>query len=526
MQLQSNTVLQGGKYKIEKVLGQGGFGITYLGIQTGLNRPVAIKEFFMKEYCEREETTSKVLLGSQGSRDIVDRFRTKFIKEAQTIAQMDNPHIIRIHDIFEENATAYYVMEYIDGDSLETLIQKRGKLDISLTLIYIHQIAKALDYIHQKKILHLDIKPSNILLRHEEDVVLIDFGISKRYDDAGSQTSTTPTGISKGYAPIEQYRQGGTSMFMPSTDIYSLGATMYKLLTGETPPEASEIVDDGLTLPTYIDKKTATTIEKCMAPARKQRPQSVAEFLSLIAIKSYEYPQDSIYDSQKEDTIIQPSTNNNHLSIDVKGISFRMCFIEEGTFIMGATPEQEYEAYGDEKNKKKISIQNFYLGETAVTQKLWNTVMENNQSSSVGDNLPIENISWIDCINFIQKLNSITGYKFRLPNEEEWEYAARGGNQSKGYKYAGSNHIDEIAWYDGNSKLQIHPVALKKPNELGLYDMSGNIQEWCSSFYEYSSNRMLRGGCYLSSPRRCRVSCRNNNSQVYHDASIGLRLAL
>ena len=132
MQLLPETSLQGGKYKIEKVLGQGGFGITYLGLQTGLNRSVAIKEFFMKEYCEREETTSKVLLGSQGSRDIVDRFRIKFIKEAQTIAQMDNPHIIRIHDIFEENATAYYVMEYIDGDSLDRLIQKQGKLDTAV----------------------------------------------------------------------------------------------------------------------------------------------------------------------------------------------------------------------------------------------------------------------------------------------------------------------------------------------------------------------------------------------------------
>lgn len=525
MQLLSETSLQGGKYKIEKVLGQGGFGITYLGLQTGLNRSVAIKEFFMKEYCEREETTSKVLLGSQGSRDIVDRFRIKFIKEAQTIAQMDNPHIIRIHDIFEENATAYYVMEYIDGDSLDRLIQKQGKLDTAVALNYICQTAKALQYIHQKKILHLDIKPSNILLRGEEDAVLIDFGISKRYDIDGSQTSTTPTGISKGYAPIEQYRQGGTSMFMPSTDIYSLGATMYKLLTGETPPEASDIVDEGLTILDYIAPRIATAIEKCMAPARKQRPQSITEFLSLIAMEPHEHPQDGT-SSSKENTVIQKRTDHQYLSIDVKGILFKMCFVEAGTFMMGATSEQEHEAYSDEKSNKRVDIQNFYLGETTVTRKLWNAIMGNYQSESKEENLPIENISWIDCIDFIQRLNNVTGRKFRLPTEEEWEYAARGGNQSKGYKYAGSNSIDEVAWYDENSEHHTHPVALKRPNELGLYDMSGNIQEWCSSFYEYGSNRTLRGGCYLSSPRRCRVSCRNNNSQVYHDASIGLRLAL
>lgn len=526
MHLQSGISLQGGKYRIEKTLGQGGFGITYLGVQTGLNRSVAIKEFFMKDYCEREETTSEVLFGFKNNRDIVDRFRIKFIKEAQIIAQMDSPHIIRIHDIFEENATAYYVMEYINGDSLETLIQKEGKLDKSTILVYIKQIAKALDYIHQKKILHLDIKPSNILLRHKKEVVLIDFGISKRYDNAGTQTSTTPAGISKGYAPIEQYRHGGTNMFMPSTDIYSLGATMYKLATGETPPEASDIVDEGLTIPISIDKDIAFAIEACMAPARKQRPQSIAEFTSLITAESQEHEKSHTHNTSNEDIITQPSTDRKYLKIDVNGVLFKMCFIEGGTIIMGATPEQEHEAYGDEKGNKRVKIQSFYLGETTVTQELWNSVMENNPANNKGDNLPVEKISWIDCMNFIQKLNKITGYDFRLPTEEEWEYAARGGNQSKGYKYAGENQIDEIAWYDGNSGYQTHPVASKKPNELGLYDMSGNVQEWCFSFYEYSSNRVLRGGCYLSSPRRCRVSCRNSNCQVYNDASIGLRLAL
>ena len=146
-----------------------------------------------------------------------------------------------------------------------------------------------------------------------------------------------------------------------------------------------------------------------------------------------------------------------------------MCFVEAGTFMMGATSEQEHEAYSERKSNKKVDIQNFYLGETTVTRKLWNAIMGNYQSESKEENLPIENISWIDCIDFIQRLNNVTGRKFRLPTEEEWEYAARGGNQSKGYKYAGSNSIDEVAWYDGNSKHHTHPVALKRPNELGLY---------------------------------------------------------
>ena len=199
--------LQGGKYVIEKTLGRGGFGITYLGVQVALNRKVAIKEFFMKEYCERDSGTSHVTVGSQRSRDIVDRFRVKFVKEARTIAQLDNPRVIRIYDIFEENGTAYYVMEYIGGGSLEQYVNKRQKLDETSAVKFVGQIADALTYIHGKNILHLDVKPSNVLLRENGDAVLIDFGISKCYDEQGGQTSTTPVGRNKGYAPFEQYTE-------------------------------------------------------------------------------------------------------------------------------------------------------------------------------------------------------------------------------------------------------------------------------------------------------------------------------
>ena len=188
MQLHPNSLLQGGKYKIESVLGQGGFGITYLGWQTRLNRRVAIKEFFMKEYCNRE---------------LVARFQQKFIKEAQSIAGLNHPNIIRIHDVFEENDTAYYVMEYIEGGSLQEYVTRYGALQETEALHYIHQIAGALNYIHQRQMSHLDVKPGNILRREEGEVVLIDFGLSKRYDESGQQTSTTPVGISTGYAPME-----------------------------------------------------------------------------------------------------------------------------------------------------------------------------------------------------------------------------------------------------------------------------------------------------------------------------------
>lgn len=279
MNLKPNTVLQGGKYKIEKVLGQGGFGITYMATQVALQRKVAIKEFFMKSLCNRDQETSQVSVGSAGSIEMVERFRQKFVKEALNIAEFNHPNIIRIYDVFEENDTAYYVMEYIDSGSLSSF----GKISEQKAVRYIRQVADALAYIHSRSINHLDIKPANILLNDLDNAVLIDFGLSKRYDSEGHQTSTTPVGISHGYAPVEQYKQGGVGTFSPSTDIYALGATFYKLLTGQVPPDANEIFDDGLPpLPKEISEASRKAIIAAMQPQRKNRPQSVEAFLKLL----------------------------------------------------------------------------------------------------------------------------------------------------------------------------------------------------------------------------------------------------
>ena len=205
MTLQQDYTLQDGNYRILKVLGQGGFGITYLAIQVRLDRKVAIKEFFMKNFCERNETTRQVTLGTAGSREIVNSCRKKFLKEAKHIALLDHPNIIRIIDVFDENSTSYYVMEYIEGGSLENKLGTTG-LSMSDATRYILQVAETLKYIHKKNIAHLDIKPSNIMLNGNDEIVLIDFGVSKQYDfSTGEQTSVSPVGCSSGYAPLEQY---------------------------------------------------------------------------------------------------------------------------------------------------------------------------------------------------------------------------------------------------------------------------------------------------------------------------------
>ena len=283
MKLNKGKELQNGKYRIIDVLGQGGFGITYLALQVKLNRKVAIKEFFMKEHCNRDENSSFVSVPSVGSRELVERFKQKFLKEAGLIASFDNANIIRIHDVFEENGTAYYVMEYLEGKSLKALVDESGALPEDVAVKYIRQVAGALKEVHENNLLHLDVKPANIMLDKKGNAVLIDFGISKHYDEAGHQTSSAGVGISEGYAPIEQYEAGALKTFTPVTDIYALGATLFFLLTGARPPKASYINDEGLPpMPEALSVTVRKAVESAMQPRRKDRPQSVEEFLGLV----------------------------------------------------------------------------------------------------------------------------------------------------------------------------------------------------------------------------------------------------
>ena len=282
MNLKQGALLKNGEYRIEMMLGQGGFGITYLGVQTSLGRKVAIKEFFMKGVCERDADTSQVSVSNADNKELVSRFREKFLKEARSIASLEHPHIVPIIDVFECNGTAYYVMKHFSGASLADKV-RGGALPESDAVRYIRQVAEALDFVHSKRMMHLDVKPANILLSDDDKAVLIDFGLAKQYDTEGQQTSSTPVGISHGYAPLEQYRRGGVSQFSPATDIYSLGATLFKLVTGVTPPEASDVNDEGLpALPSEISPAVRDAIEAAMEPRRRDRPQSIAEFLAML----------------------------------------------------------------------------------------------------------------------------------------------------------------------------------------------------------------------------------------------------
>ena len=347
-----------------------------------------------------------------------------------------------------------------------------------------------------------------------------------------------------------------------------LGEKMQKLIIDYTPKDAIVLVDskpyqrDGhleLTLPVgshdyMIVKEGYTTIDG-VTKLYEENPRTIIE--SLKPEKNHEIVQSPIkhQDNQtplankQEEPVSQPVlqtgsfvvNRSNKETFTVNGISFNMIRVEGGTFQMGATSEQGSDAAKDEEPTHQVTLSSYYIGETEVTQELWEAVMGSNPSYYKGAKHPVEQVTWNDCQDFIRKLNAKTGRQFRLPTEAEWEYAARGGKKSQGYKYSGSNTIDDVAWnIETTNDNGTHDVKTKQANELGLYDMSGNVYEWCQDWYgDYSSSsqsdpkgpssgsdRVYRGGGWYDYAGGCRVSSRSFNSPGFANFSLGLRLAL
>ena len=240
-------------------------------------------------------------------------------------------------------------------------------------------------------------------------------------------------------------------------------------------------------------------------------------------------------------TVIVTESTLHEEEFTVNGVTFKMITIDGGTYTMGATEEQGSEYYGNERPTHQVRLSSYKIGQTEVTQKLWQAVMGSNPSNCTGDlQRPVEKVSWNDCQTFITRLNQLTGKSFRMPTEAEWEFASRGGNLSQGYKFAGSNTLDDVAWFYDNSDNTTHPVGTKTPNELGLYDMSGNVFEWCQDWFgDYSgvaqtnptgpttgTYRVVRGGAWNYSAKYCRLSYRSYHSMTSTYDRIGLRLAL
>ncbi|MEN9565663.1 MAG: hypothetical protein RLZZ69_859 [Cyanobacteriota bacterium] len=280
--LSPGACLASGEYRIKKPLGQGGFGITYQGVDTRLNRAVAVKEFF-PEGCWREGST--VVSAGRWNLDTYSNAKQKFLLEGQTLGQFNHPGIVQVFYYFEENNTAYMVMEYLQGRTLaEFLKQIKGKLSEAKALEYITKVGEALEILHQAQFLHRDIKPDNIMLADDGRVVLIDFGAAR--DFTTSSTARYTTMLTPGYAPLEQY--GRSLKYGAFTDIYALGSTLYHLLTGEAPISAIERAA-GVELKTvreiapHVSLGVSKAIAKAMSMDVTQRIQSVREFFALLS---------------------------------------------------------------------------------------------------------------------------------------------------------------------------------------------------------------------------------------------------
>lgn len=589
------SVLRSGKreYRVEAVLGKGGFGITYkVSAMEQVGRiPVrvefAMKEFFM-DGCLRDASGKVSTAATKG--EAADGLKD-FISEARRLNSLCGQcrNIVPVDEVFEANGTACYVMEFLDGGSLADYVKKHGALSIGVAKKILKPVADAVAFLHSNRITHLDIKPGNIMFRSNGEPVLIDFGLAKHYDRRGNATTTVRTlAYSAGFSPAEQYV--GLKQFSPQSDVYALAATFANMLTGKTPPEAIDLEFSLNDWSVCLPEEVRPAVVHAMAYSRKDRTLSVCDFVKelygnepsvvekpvsqpaaeptvesktevigegkkstkkwwiiaacvavaavvgIVCAKFLSVGEDM---EQKTEQKTESAPQLGSQTFTVNGVKFTMVPVEGGTFTMGATSEQGSDAWGKEKPAHKVTLSDYYIGQTEVTQALWKAVMGSNPSDSKGDNLPVEQVSWDDCQVFIQNLNQLTGKQFRLPTEAEWEYAARGGRKSRGYKYAGGNDIGLVAWYTGNSGDETHTVATKQANELGVYDMSGNVWEWCSDRYgDYQSSsqsdpqgpssgsdRVYRGGGYYSDAVYCRVSYRIDFTPDFRSFDLGLRLS-
>ena len=634
--LPKGCMLANGKYRVETYLASGGFGNTYLATDTVFNEKVVVKELYVRGMCGRETDHLNISISLTENREAFTALQRRFKREATILRRLIHPNIVRVLDLFDENGTSYYVMDLVDGESLSQHMKRTGKpMNEQDVMPLLWQVLDALEAVHAASIWHLDLKPANIMLDRKGNALLIDFGASKqlRSQDGNSLSLSSALAYTPGFASPEQMEQS-IERFGAWTDLYSLGATLYNLLTTHQPPSPSEIVEDAydaLCLPPSVSKQMGDLILWLMKPNRRERPQSVADVKQFLGGKPVQpsqprpaqspSPSPQVHKSETDDgeTVMKGGKNiqekhkqapdtkkakvsskkrmgywlaklaavcgvigavligvkecggaqqttadtggsqqttkatvtksGDNLILTVGDVTYTLVYVDGGTFTMGATREQGSDAYDSEKPSHSVTLSSYHIGETEVTQALWQAVMgslpSDISSSSYdlkGSQRPVCSVSWEDCQGFISRLNSLTGQQFRLPTEAQWEYAARGGSKRRGYKYSGSNDVGNVAWCTDNTNGKgSHNVKTKSPNELGLYDMSGNVSEWCQDWFgSYSSGsqtnptgasigypRVVRGGSWISRASSCRVSDRDSIGAPSHrDYNLGLRLAL
>lgn len=325
--LRVGTILHG-TYRVDGYLASGGFGNTYVATNIQFGERYAIKEFFLKGVTERDENTTTISVSNQENAATFEAQRDKFKKEAVRLRKLSSPHIVCVHDLFEENGTAYYVMDFVDGENLRDYLKKVGHpLDEATVWQVFDQVLDALEVVHSHGLFHLDLKPANLMMDQQGGVKLIDFGASKQMKAGSGATTSTAVSYTNGYAPREQMEQA-LDKFGPWTDFYALGATLYFLLTDQKPPLPSDIDDDmtddkheALAMPDSVSDRLRRMVLWLMATDRRKRPQSVAEIRRVLNQKAEEKAEEKPADPAKGEegddvTVVLPKSGQNQVADD------------------------------------------------------------------------------------------------------------------------------------------------------------------------------------------------------------------
>ena len=481
---------------------------------------------------------------------------------------VDAPYFINLQYIDEaiwagdyDNAFPVVVMPWVEGEPLDQHIRRLAKDDPARLHLVAYKFSVMASWLVNQPFAHGDLKPDNILVRADGSMVLVDYdglyvpsmrGMTSR--EAGTPAFRHPNRLNM------QFDEYIDDFALASINL-SLYLVALKPTLLQTHGAKDRLLFSDEDYRNIAASSIASEILKLSYDAQLQR--LYACFLIALSAGNLQGcennflllspPQIDFRIVKKEEKKHHNIFNELDRYFDVKGVKFKMVKVKGGTFMMGAT-DQDDEASDREKPAHKVTLDDYYIAETQVTQALWQAVMGttiqkqaqqgdwSTDLKGVGDNNPMYYISWYDCQEFIQKLNQLTGGTFALPTEAQWEFAARGGNFSKGYKYAGSNNLGDVAWFGDNSNDETHPVAQKKANELGLYDMSGNVWEWCNDWFDeyyYQSSpernpqgptsggdRVLRGGSWSDDAGDCLVSSRGDDFPGYRDYVSGMRLSL
>ena len=552
------------------LLGTGGMGAVYKAYDNEHEHYVAIKKF-----------------------NAADSLKYSLKAEFQKSIHFSHGNLVRAYDFFSTNytlptgethETQYGVMELIAGGDLAKYLKTKPPLPELLEVV--KGILRGLAYLHTPDpntdkgiVIHRDIKPANILIFRNNQgkpiPKITDFNIAK---DATHTLSTVTVVGTPEYMSPEQIlpnTYAANGKLLPNTDLWALGvllcdhllnkSTFGKRTSGLTP---GEITHNVLTQPlptTDIQNLPAPfnqMVAQCLVRDAQQRIQSAEDLLKLIGRYENSVEETVIVSPLPppkpkprvvlEDTYVPVNLPpiNPQLPTPIQHLANNMVLVEGGTFMMGE--EKSFWDFGKDNVAHKVNLSSFWISKYLVTQQLWEAVMGtsatlSNPSYFKGSNLPVERVSWDDAVEFCHRLSSLTGKNYRLPTEAQWEYAARGGHKSSfdkggqgGFKYAGSNNLNEVAWYGGNSSNKTHPVGQKLPNELGLYDMSGNVWEWCQDWYDADyykkspannptgptsgSYRVLRGGSWNSYAQYCRAASGNSYTPSLRNYGNGFRL--